>query len=227
MTKPYGLLVEGYDYSNIADDEFNDWYDTEQVPARGRIKGFIDAERWVSAEEVSSMPGLGGADAKVFVAIYDLESLEVLQTPAYCATAGANLSPWSKRVSGKCQRVCHFEAEQTLPGRQAGPDNAGGLMMFAMNVLPEVDVEFNAWFNDEHIPHLAAVPGVLSARRFKMAGGTHRYLVLYHLTAPEVQATRAWKEGGASPWTEKMKPHFLNRECNPLRLVLRRYVRKA
>src|SRR3990172_1371379 len=201
-------MVAGFNYSNAAEDEFHDWYDTEHIPERLRIKGFLSAERWINAEESSSMPGLGGsAGAKIALAIYDLESLDVLQSPARLAIVGDNISPWTRRMLGKCQRVCHFEAEQTLPGRQVGPADAGGLMLFAMNVLPEVEADFNAWFDDEHIPRLAAVPGVLSARRFRMASGTHRYLVLYHLTTPEVQATQAWKKGGASPWTDKMKPH--------------------
>ncbi len=229
MAIPYGLLVAGMNYSNVAEDEFNDWYDTEHIPERKRIKGFLGAERWVNAEELSSMPGLGGSGggSKISIALYDLESLDVLQSPAYLAIAGNNLSPWSKRMMGKYQRVCRFEAEQTLPGRQPGPADAGGLMLFGMNVLPEVEADFNAWFDQEHIPNLAAVPGVLAARRFKMASGTHRYLVLYHLTTPEVQATKEWKQGGASPWTDRMKPHFLAPERNPLRLVMRRYVRKA
>jgi hypothetical protein len=56
-----------------------------------------------------------------------------------------------------------------------------------------------------------------------MAGGTHRYLALYHLSAPEVQASEAWKEAAGTPWTAKLRPHFKD----PLRLVLRRYSRKT
>jgi len=229
VAKPYGLLVAGLDYSDVAEDEFNDWYDTEHLPERKHLKGFLSAERWVNAEELSSMPGLGGAGGgtKISLAIYDLESPAVLQSPAYRAIVGDNISPWTKRVTGKCRRVCRFEAEQTLPGRQAAPADAGGLMLFAMNVAPEVEADFNAWFDEEHIPNLAAVPGVLAARRFKVVASTHRYLVLYHLTSPEVQATKEWKQGGASPWTDRMKPHFLAPERNPLRLVMRRYVRST
>ena len=108
-----------------------------------------------------------------------------------------------------------------MPGRQAAPDNAGGLLMNAMNVAPEAEAEFNAWYNEEHIPALAAVPGCLSARRFKTDGGTHRYIALYHLNAPEVQVTTAWKKAVDTPWTAKMRPHFRD----PLRVVLRRYVK--
>jgi len=222
---PYGILVEGYNYSSVPESEFNDWYDQQRSAALKRIPGVLTAERWLNAEELSSMPGLGGsASNKVAVAVYDLESLDVLQSPAYLSAAGGSSSS-NQTMKEKIQTICHFEAEQTLPGRQSGPVEATGLMMFAMNVLPDVEQEFNAWFDDEHIPHLAAVPGVLAARRFKMAAGTHRYLVLYHLTSPEVQATQQWKQGGASPWTDRMKPHFLAPERNPLRLVMRRYAR--
>lgn len=212
MAKPYGLLVAGFNYSNAAEDDFNAWYDTEHVPERLRTPGFINAQRW-----------LGADDPKISIATYDLENLDVLQSPAYRAIGGANLSPWSKHTTAKCQRICRFEAEQTLPGRQAGPADAGGMLLNAMNVAAEAEAEFNRWYNEEHIPALAAVPGCLCARRFKMAGGTHRYLALYHLTSPAVQATDAWKKAVATPWTAKVRPHFRDQ----LRLVLRRYTRKT
>jgi hypothetical protein len=105
-----GLLVAGFDFSAVAEDEFNDWYDTEHIPERRRIAGFINAERWI-----------GAADPKLSIATYDLAALDVLQSAAYRAIAGANLSPWSKRVTGKCRRICRFEAVQTLPGNAAAP----------------------------------------------------------------------------------------------------------
>ena len=223
MATPYGLLVEGLSYAGLAEDEFNDWYDNEHIPGLLRIKGITNAQRWLNAEEVSLMPGLGGNVPNLSVAIYDLESLDVLQSPAYRAIADAGRAASPSRVSSKCRRICHFEAEQILPGRQAGPDRAGGLMMFGFNVPPEVEGEFNAWFNDEHIPRLSAVDGVLCARRFRMAGGTHRYLAVYHLAAPEVQSSQAWVKAGASPWTTRMQSYFLAPGRNPLRFALRRY----
>jgi hypothetical protein len=210
MAEPMGLLLAGMNYTPVAADEFHDWYDKEHVPERLRVPGFINAVRWVGAD-----------DPKISIAAYDLDSLSVLKSPAYTAIGGANLSPWSKRVTGKILRICRLEAEQTVPGRLAAPDNAGGMLMYAMNVDPAAEAEFNAWYNEEHVPALSAVPGCLSARRFKTEGGTHKYLALYHLSAPEVQASPAWKKAAGTPWTDKMRPHFRD----PLRIVLRRYVR--
>lgn len=210
MAELMGLLVAGFNFAGAAADEFNDWYDTEHIPERKRIQGFINAERW-----------LGVDDPKISIATYDLESLEVLQGAAYRAIAGANLSPWSKRVTGKCQRICRFEAEQILPGGKAAPTGAGGMLLFAMNVKPEAEAEFNEWYDTEHVPRLAAVPGCLLARRFRATGGTHRYIATYHLTSPEVCASKRWEEAAVTPWTLKLRPATADR----LRLVLRRYAR--
>ena len=210
MEAPYGLLVAGMNYAAVAADEFNEWYDTEHVPERLRVKGFINAQRWLGAE-----------DPKISIATYDLDSIDVLASPAYRSIAGVNLSPWSKRVIGRIERICRFEAVQTVPGHLAAPANAEGMLMYAMNVAPEADAEYNAWYNEEHLPALAAVPGCLCARRFQMSGGTHKYVSFYHLNTPALQASATWKKAAGTPWSEKMRPHFRD----PLRIVLRRYVR--
>jgi hypothetical protein len=215
-TKPMGLLVAGFDRSAVSADEFNDWYDTEHIPERKRVPGFVNCERWMGAE-----------DPNIAIATYDLESLDVLKSAPYRAISGENLSPWSKRVTGQCKRLCRFEADQLPPGNRAAPEGAGGLLFFAMNVVPEAEAEFNAWYDEEHIPRLSGVPGCLSARRFMMVSavseGNHRYLALYHLSSPDVVASREWEEAALTEWTLKIRPHTRDR----MRIVLRRYQRKS
>lgn len=212
--KPMGLLVAGFDYSPVQADEFNDWYDTEHIPERRSVPGFINCQRWIGAD-----------DPKLSIATYDLESLDVLTSPPYRAIGGENLSPWSKRLTARCRRICRFEGEQMKPGDRAAPEGAGGMLFFAMNPVPEADAEFNAWYDEEHIPRLAAVPGCLSARRFRIrtavSEGNHRYLALYHLASPEVCSSKAWEEAAVTPWTVKIRPLTRDR----MRIVLRRYER--
>ena len=119
----------------------------------------------------------------------------------------------------------------SLPGNEdsplgsplGSPEGAGGLLVNAMNVAPEHEAEFNDWYDNEHIPALAAVPGVLSARRFRDLTGSHRYLALYHLKTPEVTFGADWKNAASTPWTERLRPHFRDH----LRIPARRYVRGA
>ncbi|HVY17704.1 MAG TPA: hypothetical protein VHB27_20965 [Rhodopila sp.] len=207
-----GILLVGFDYTNAHADEFHDWYDTEHVPERQRVPGFGLCERWISV-----------ANPKQAVATYDLDSLSVLQSAPYKAIAYENLSVWSKRVTAMCQRLIRFDGEQTLPGDADSPAGAGGLLVNAMNVDPAYEAEFNEWYDHEHIPALSAVPGVMSARRFRDPKGTHRYLALYHLATADVPLTEAWKTGASSAWTEKLRPHFQNH----LRILARRYRRGA
>ena len=143
--------------------------------------------------------------------------------PAYRAIAYENLSPWSKRVVGRCERLLRFEGSQTLPGDAAAPSAARALLLNAMNAAPEHEADFNRWYDEEHIPALAAVPGVLCARRFRAASTTlQKYVALYHMESPEVCSTQAWTRAVDTPWTQKIRPHMRDR----LRIVCKAYRRE-
>jgi hypothetical protein len=206
-----GTLIAAMRIANVAEDEFHDWYDTEHLPERERVPGFLLCRRF-----------LGADDPKVSVATYDLDDVAVLRRPAYLAIGGENLSPWSKRVTARVERLMRFEGEQILPGDQLPPGDAGGLLVNAMNIAPELEAEFNEWYDKEHIPALAAVPGVLCARRFRGQSGNRKYVALYHLASPEVVESAEWKRARQSDWTSRLQPHFRDH----LRLVCRRYARR-
>jgi hypothetical protein len=205
-----GILLVAFDYSKAQADEFHDWYDLEHIPERQRVPGFGTCERWISV-----------ANPKHSVASYELGSLGVLRSAPYKAIAYENLSVWSKRVGNIAQRLMRHDGEQILPGDLVAPAGARGLLVNAMNVDPAHEQEFNEWYDNEHIPGLAAVPGTICARRFRDGTGIHRYLALYHLESPDVTLTGAWKKAAGTPWTERLRPHFRDH----LRILTKRYVR--
>lgn len=204
-----GILIAAMDYSDVAEDEFNDWYDTEHLKERLAIPGFLNAERW-----------LGAANPRQSAALYDLDNVGVLHSASYRAVGGANGSPWTKRVTGRTKMIMRLEGEQILPGDALAPvGEAAALLLIAMNVAPDQEGEFNNWYNQEHLPALSAVPGVLCARRYRGAGATQRYAAVYHFANPDVPNSAAWKNAANTPWTERMRPHFRDF----LRLDCRRY----
>jgi len=206
-----GLLVAAMDFSNVDAGEFNDWYDTEHIPERQRVQGFLSLQRWIGAD-----------NPRQSVATYDLESLAVLRSPGYQAIGGENLSPWSKRVTAKVERLLRYEGEQIHPGDAVAPPNAGGLLLVGMTPGPDVESAFNAWYDREHVPALARVPGVLSARRFRTNASGTRYIALYHLTSPGVVDTAEWKDAsGSTPMPQQVRDKIGNR----IRLLCRNYVR--
>jgi hypothetical protein len=209
-----GLLFMAFDFSTAHEDEFHDWYDLEHVLERLRVPGFLNAERWIADD-----------NPKTHVATYDLDSASVLTSAPYRAVGGANQTPWTKRVTGMCGRIMRYEGEQLLPGELTAPSGAGALLVASMNVDPAAEAEFNEWYNAEHLPQLGAVPGVLAARRFRATdtASERRYLALYHLRDGAVTQSDAWNKAAATPWTERMRPHF--RDLLVIRL--NRYQRKT
>ena len=57
------------------------------------------------------------------------------------------------------------------------------ILVVMMDVDPEHDEEFNRWYNDEHLPERLAIPGYVSARRFKLeeGQGVLQYLCIWEL----------------------------------------------
>ena len=208
-----GILIAAFDYSNAHADEFHDWYDLEHLPERQALPGFGRCDRWISVD-----------NPKHAIATYDLESVSVLRSESYLAIAYDNLTVWSKRVGAMCDRLLRFEGIQILPGAAAAPEAAGALLLNAMNVEPGAEDDFNAWYDEEHIPALSQVPGTLAARRYRIGddpGATHRYVAIYHLESPEVATSDAWKQAIDTVWSARIRPAFRDR----LRILARKYQR--
>jgi hypothetical protein len=56
--------------------------------------------------------------------------------------------------------------------------------------------EYNAWYDDIHLPEFCALPGVISGRRFKVAGeGKPRYAAIYELSAHPDEVFSAMNAG--------------------------------
>ena len=125
-------------------------------------------------------------------------------------------------MTARTQRILRFEGDQILPGDKTAPDGTGGLLLVGMTPAPAVETAFNAWYDTEHVPALARVPGVLSARRFRTAAGGSgpKYVALYHLTSPAVVDSAEWKQASSStPRPEHVQV------SDRLRLVCRSYRR--
>ena len=100
--------------------------------------------------------------------------------------------------------VHEWVLEQIRPGDRPSPEDAGGLCISSMEVDPSIEDEFNEWYNEEHMPLLDPVPGVIAARRFRAISGLPRYVALYHLESPDVYKQRRWAEANQTPWIRRI-----------------------
>jgi hypothetical protein len=91
-------------------EEFDDWYDTEHVPERLRVKGFESGRRYVCTD---GWPR--------YMAFYELRSVDVIGSPGYAAIANQNFSPWTKRILSRVRGFYRSFGEQIYCAGEMGP----------------------------------------------------------------------------------------------------------
>jgi hypothetical protein len=79
-----------------------------------------------------------------------------------------------------------------------------------MDVDPEMEEEFNRWYEEEHIPLLLKVPGVLSARRYIFPGESPKYITVYEHENEEVQGSLSDQKAIETEWNQRIRPHLKN-----------------
>ena len=100
--KRRGLLLVMIEVDPAHEEEFNRWYNEEHFPERQACPGFLGARRFVAVE----------GEPK-YLALYDLESPEVLQSAAYQKIYPP--SDWTKQVSKHFLRTVRNVYEEITP----------------------------------------------------------------------------------------------------------------
>jgi hypothetical protein len=87
----------------------------------------------------------------------------------------------------------------------------GGFHYVVETDVPDDSVDdFNAWYDTEHLPGLARVPGTISAKRYLRTSGSPRYIACYELVSPEVMVSEAWLAIRNTSWSDRVRPLFVN-----------------
>ena len=205
--QPDAAMIAVLELGQVDAGEFAAWYDTEHLPERRSVPGILTARRWLSTSEPATS-----------VAFYDLHGLETLESADYRAISGPHLSPWSRRIIEASADFRYYEVRRLTGDPRPSAEEATGFYVVGMNVEDSFDAELNAWWDEEHLPRLSAVPGVLRARRFVAVEGPHRYLAVDDLASPDVVGSPPWMSAAETPWTHRVRPRTSDR----FKLVCRR-----
>jgi hypothetical protein len=208
--KGTGLLMVWADIPADTEGEFNRWYNEEHLAERLAVPGFLSGARYEAVK--------GGPK---HLAVYELESAAVLESPAYKAVQ-ANPTPWTRRCSPEVIGTTFIRNVYTMihpttvtPG-VAGSGMAPALQIGRMDVPPAVDAEFNDRYDTIYVPNYEKVPGVIRGRRYRAVTGTPAYLTLYEFEHPKVSESAAWlAQRDASPVTQKVRPHMRHAPGSP------------
>jgi len=80
------------------------------------------------------------------------------------------------------------------------------LLMVFVDVDPEYDANFNAWYNEEHVNDLLKLPGFLNAARYEALKGGPRYLACYDLESVGTVQSEEYLNFRRNPseWTQRI-----------------------
>ena len=88
-----------------------------------------------------------------------------------------------------------------------------GLLYAAMTPPDDLEAEFNAWYDTEHIPERLSAPGFLGARRWVARQAETKYLALYDLESPAALQTVAYRKMSGeynTEWTKRITSQVSN-----------------
>ncbi|MDQ2141012.1 hypothetical protein RBI14_22865 [Alcaligenaceae bacterium B3P038] len=123
------------------------------------------------------------------------------------AQEGADASP--EAAQAVAPALVLLGVVQDIPGASAGRDAAWHYIV-ETDVVAEQDEALNDWYNREHLPGLASVPGTVRARRFVCEQGGPRYHACYDLETRETFGSLPWLAVRATDWSSQVRPAFRN-----------------
>jgi hypothetical protein len=200
-------------------EAFDRWYEEEHLPDLVGVPGIVGARRFVRDVAYPYASPLG----MDYMTLYDVESLAVFDTDEYQA--------FGRQPSARTLEVTKGLGYARNVYRQITPERGGLTGQGAQTTLamgtailhimtgcdPEAEDDFNGWYNEEHLPRLAEVDGVLHARRFIEAHGQPsegdrlplRYQAIYELADPAVATDPSFTHAGRpTPWRDRVAPHM-------------------
>lgn len=119
-------------------------------------------------------------------------------------TSFAMHCPWATDI-----RVSPLEQVFDVAGASA---DAAPVFHYVVETDPEDGWfdEIARWYDTEHMPGLAAVPGCIRASRFINHGHGPKSLACYDLVSQETLGSPPWLAVRASAWSDVARPHFRN-----------------
>jgi antibiotic biosynthesis monooxygenase (ABM) superfamily enzyme len=204
-----GLLAVWLHVPPEHEAEFNAWYNTEHIAQITSIPGFINGRRYMALEGIPK-----------YLALYELHD-ETVTAGGEFQHVLANPTPWSARMLGfyRDHRIRNTYRLRCTAGEAPAKD-APYIYIVKTDIPADLERDFNDWYDNEHVPALASVPGCFQARRFLAVDGQPKYMAVYEIDTPDVIKSAAWAKARDTAWTEKIRPHLHNLERRVYQLIL-------
>jgi hypothetical protein len=112
-------------------------------------------------------------------------------------------------LAGAAPTIDRLERVFVADGASTGASSAFHYVV-EMDPAAGWEEELFRWYDTEHMPGLAAVPGCVRAQRFINRDGGPYSRACYDLTDPSARESAAWLAVRHTPWSDRVRPQFRN-----------------
>ena len=176
-------------------DDFDRWYLEEHLPERRVLPGFISGEVFESTD-----------DSGLHVALYELESLDALESPEYEAVRTKPLTDLGKHVRSNWDYLERgvFTLRTQRVNASTRPMQANCLYLVRAYAQDGHDEELGEWLDQEHSVRQLQVDGAQSFQGFVPVEPPVYFLNLWGLDDQSILETQAWKDARVTPWRDEV-----------------------
>jgi hypothetical protein len=196
MASGTGLLVVWTDIAPEYEVEFNDWYDKEHIPQLLGVPGFQTGRRYQAVEGKPK-----------YIALYQLADENVLKSDAFRAVR-ENPTARTKKITPQFRDTQRGVFRQLFSHGNSPQRDAEFVLTVRLNTPTEHEKEFNAWYDEDHLPALVGVPGVYCARRYTAVEGDPKYLAVYEMRDAGATTSPEWEKARNYGRTAQIRPYL-------------------
>jgi 3-oxoadipate enol-lactonase len=180
---------------DINEDSCHDWYDNVHLPTQLTVPGVFSAVRYQC-----------NSDSKRWLALYDLDSPDVVASEEHLGFI-ADESATERELIAKFNPDIRLYQQVSSMGRApATPPKT--LLVVEMTPLPTHVKEFHHWYDTNHIPQMADVPGWTRSRRFELIKPTEqgvcRFLSVHEFDKPQALKHYSYDREGKLKWRNEV-----------------------
>jgi hypothetical protein len=187
--------------------------DTDQILLQAQLDEKASAA-WTNACAAALAAGPGArmrrmawspasGDAYAYMALPQRRQLEASDLAPVLAALTAALPQEAQA------RVSRMEQAFEMAGASQHAEPAWHYVV-EMDPAPGWRDELLRWYDTEHMPGLASVPGSIHAARLLNHDHGPLSLACYDLVSPETLGSPPWLAVRGSEWSSRVRPHFMN-----------------
>ena len=208
-----GIWAIGYDLPEQTKPEYLEWFHHVHIPEKLSRPGY----QWAAHYELAGKGYLalfGGATTHTFLnpspgQLLLRQSAETKRYMGMRHQSSACILAEEIRVDGPA-------ASQRGPGLTTGPVIQMGNYNAAS---PAVEDDLGAWYAQERLPLLAALPGCMGARKMLATAGAYKHAILHEFVSLEAREQHfAPHEAAAhdpATWMGRVRPHLTHAPRSP------------